>query len=88
MRIYALIPVQKAFQIYGLSDLQLFYSGINIRGVVTEIGLYRKGIGLAIQRSVEVQVVAVGAGAMYSSPSSTNSKVASMISTSPDHSDL
>ena len=59
MGIYALIPVQEALHIDGLSNLQRLYRIIHIRRIVTQIRLYRKGIRLSIIRSVKIQVVSV-----------------------------
>lgn len=64
MGINTLIPVQIAFHIDNIADLQVLDSCVYIGGIVAKIGLYNEGIGLAIQGNAEVQVVAVRTGAI------------------------
>ena len=62
MGIYALIPVQEAFCIDGITDLQIFNSLVNIAVLVTQIRLNQEGVGFAVAGNVEVQVVALRTG--------------------------
>ena len=62
MGIYTLIPVQEAFCIDGITDLQIFNSLVNIAVLVTQIRLNQEGVGFAIAGNVEVQVVALRTG--------------------------
>ena len=64
MGIYALIPVQEALHVDHIADLEILYSGIYIRGIVAQIGLDGEGVGLSVIGNVEVQIVAVRAGAV------------------------
>ena len=62
MGIYTLIPVQEAFGIDGITDLQIFNSLVNIAVLVTQIRLNQEGVGFAVAGNVEVQVVALRTG--------------------------
>lgn len=53
MGIDALVPVQEAFHINLVAYIQGLYRGIDIRGIVAQIGLYRKGIGLAVRETLK-----------------------------------
>ncbi len=64
MGIDALIPVEEAFHVDGLSDLEVLHSGIHLGGAVAQVGLDGESVGLAVVGGVEVQVVAFGAGAV------------------------
>ena len=54
MGINTLIPVQIAFHIDNIADLQVLDSCVYIGGIVAKIRLYNEGIGLAIQGNAEV----------------------------------
>ena len=62
MGIYTLVPVQEAFCIDGITDLQIFNSLVNIAVLVTQIRLNQEGVGFAVAGNVEVQVVALRTG--------------------------
>ena len=62
MGIHALIPVQEALHVDHIADLEILHCGINIRGVIAQIGLNGEGVGFAVIGSVEVQIIAVRTG--------------------------
>ena len=62
MGIYTLVPVQEAFCIDGITDLQIFNSLVNIAVLVTQIRLNQEGVGFAVAGNVEVQGVALRTG--------------------------
>ena len=62
MGIYALIPVQEAFHIDDVPDLQLLDCLIYVCRIVAQIGLYGKGIGLSIQRYIKIQIISILTG--------------------------
>ena len=64
MGIDTFIPVQITFHVDNIADLQILDCRIYIGGIVAQVGFYNEGIGLAVQGNVEVQVVAVRAGAV------------------------
>ena len=64
MGIYTLVPVQEAFCIDGVTDLQIFNSLVNIAVLVTQIRLNQEGVGFAVAGNFEVQVVALRTGAV------------------------
>ena len=49
VRVYALIPVQEAFHIDLIANVQSFYGFVNIAVFVTEIRLYCESIGFAVK---------------------------------------
>lgn len=64
MGVDALIPVEEALHVDGLAHLQVLHRRIHVGGVVAQVGLHGEGVGLAVVGGVEVQVIAVGAGAV------------------------
>ena len=60
----ALVPVQEALDVHGVADVQGFDGVVDVGGVVAQVGLHAEVIGLAVDGGVEVQVVAVLAGAV------------------------
>ncbi len=62
MGIDALIPIQEAFHVNLVTDFQVLHCCVNIRGVVAQVGLYREGINISVQRYIEVQIIAVLTG--------------------------
>ena len=64
MRVHAFIPVKEALHIDRLPDFQVLHCRIHIRRAVAEVGLDHKRIRLAVLRDVEVQIVALAAGAV------------------------
>ena len=64
VRVRTLIPVQEAFHIDDIADLELFDCLVDIALCVAQIGLYGEGIGLSALGNVEVQVVALFTGAV------------------------
>ena len=64
MGVGALVPVEEALGVDGLTDLQILDCIIDVGGVVAEVAFHGEGVGLAIAGDVEVQVIAVRAGAV------------------------
>ena len=64
VRVYALIPVQEAFHVDLVTDVQGFYSLVYIAVLVAKVGLYCKCIGLSVKGNVEVKVVPFRTGAI------------------------
>ena len=60
----ALVPVEEALGIDHVADLQRFHSLIDLGVLAAQGGLYAEGVGLAVYGDVEVQVVALLAGAV------------------------
>ena len=57
--VYALIPVQEAFHIDLIANVQSFYGFVNIAFFVAEIRLYCESIGFAVKGNVEVKVISL-----------------------------
>ena len=64
VRVYALIPVQEAFHIDLIANVQSFYGFVNIAVFVTEIRLYCESIGFAVKGNVEVKVISLRTGSI------------------------
>ena len=64
MRVRAFVPVQEAFSVESRSGGQLFNCLVDIAVLVAKCGLNRELIDLAIETDVEVQVIALLAGAV------------------------
>ena len=74
MGIHALVPVEEALHINGITDVQCLYSLIDIGPGSGEIRLNGEGIYIAVQGNLEVQVVAVCAGAVTVIPANAMEK--------------
>lgn len=48
VRIYALIPVQEAFHVDLVANLEILDSCVDIGRIIAQIGFYSEGIGLAV----------------------------------------
>ncbi len=59
MRVDAVVPVQEAFHVDLIADLEVLDSGVNSGGVVAEVGLNGELIGRAVVGNVEVEDGAV-----------------------------
>ena len=64
VRVYALIPVQEAFHIDLIANVQSFYGFVNIAVFVAEIRLYCESIGFAVKGNVEVKVISLRTGSI------------------------
>lgn len=62
MRVHALIPIEEAFHIDLVADVERLNGVINLGVLVAKVGFYGEGIGVLAKGHVEVQVVAILAG--------------------------
>lgn len=64
MGVDALVPVEEPFGVDHVADLQCFNSLIHLGVLTAQVGLHAEGVGLVVHGDVEVQVVALLAGAV------------------------
>ena len=64
MRVRSLVPVQEAFQIDLIADLQLLDCLVDIRVCTGQIRLDRKAVCLAVHGYFEIQVIAFLTGSV------------------------
>ena len=64
MGVGALVPVEEALQVDGVADLQILHGLIDLGARAAEIAFHGEGVGRAVYADVEIQVVAVLAGAV------------------------
>ena len=48
MRIYAVVPIQEAFHINLVANLQILYCCVNISGVIAQIGFNSEGVCISV----------------------------------------
>ena len=58
VRIGALVPVEEAFHVDGVANVEALDGLVNLRGGVVQVGLDGEVVGLVAGGGVEVQVVA------------------------------